>query len=185
MSKYLVRNKPEQYRFTMKSTYQFAAICESLNMAPLSSDNSYLPDFELVCQGGQRGSMNPRYGTKHSAESVAKMSASAKKRWIEAPRRGFNHSDETKKLLSDKAKGRRSPRIGIEPWNKGIPQSEAVKEAISKALSGKPRSEAARKSLAEGARRRIKMQCAHCGMIADASNIGRWHNDNCREKAVK
>lgn len=163
---------------------KFDTISDSLNMAPLPTSTSIESTYDIVRESGQKGKMNNHYGIKHSAATISKMSNLAKARWanVPYPRVGKRHSDETKKIMSDRAKGRPSPRRGCVPWNKGLSQTDDVKQAISAALKGRPRSEEARKALSQGALQRIKIQCIHCGMVADASNIGRWHNDNCKSK---
>lgn len=56
-------------------------------------------------------------------------------RWVNRahPSIGRKHSDETKKLISDKRKG---VKRGT-PWNKGLPMAEHVKEKIRATNSAK------------------------------------------------
>ena len=62
------------------------------------------------------------------------------------------------------------PREGGAPWLKGElnPAKRAdVREKISKSKIGK---------------KRPQIQCVHCGLFAQTTNITRWHNDNCKYK---
>lgn len=59
--------------------------------------------------------------------------------------RGYKHTDETKKELSKKLKGKPSPIKG----KPGKPRSEETKQKISKANTGKPKSEETKRKLSE------------------------------------
>jgi hypothetical protein len=64
---------------------------------------------------------------------------------------------------------------GKEPWNRGIPRPDYVKEAVRTARLGKP---PGNKGLKE-----IDIKCEHCfKMIAGKGNFIRWHGDNCKMK---
>jgi hypothetical protein len=76
---------------------------------------------------------------------------------------------------------------------KGKPKTEAFKEklrkpkkenhklAISKALTGKTRSEIHSQNLSR-AIKNSKASCIICGLTSTKSAITRYHNNNCRKK---
>jgi len=64
---------------------------------------------------------------------------------------------------------------GKEPWNRGIPRPDYVKDAVRKARLGKP---PGNKGVKE-----IGIVCEHCfKAIAGKGNFIRWHGDNCKLK---
>lgn len=65
------------------------------------------------------------------------------------------HSDETRKRMSENAKGRTSP------------------------FKGKTMSPEQRKKCSDSAKARIPMKC-HCGKVVDPVNFSRWHGSNCK-----
>ena len=89
---------------------------------------------------------------------------------------GKKHSEETIKKIS-------KSRKGIVPWNKGISSSEETRKKLSKSITGRTIGTEARKnmSLCKIGIRYEKRTCPHCGKIAGANVIQRWHFDNCRE----
>ena len=86
---------------------------------------------------------------------------------------GWKHSEDTKAIMSEKARDR-CKRLGAPkgafkkgnvPKNKGVPMSEEQKELLR-----------------EKAKNRKKKTCLHCGKSMTAGNYSRWHGDNCKEK---
>ena len=80
------------------------------------------------------------------------------------PMYGKNHSEEHKSKISDTLKGN-------IPWNKGKTHSEETKKKISnktsEAMKGKPHPTKI-------------ITCPHCGKEGCATNIKRYHFDNCK-----
>lgn len=70
----------------------------------------------------------------------------------------YRHSDEIKAKMSQDRKGKESP-------NKGRKLSDIDK--LNKSIAAK---------------KRKKIECPHCGKIADPGNIKKWHFDNCNMK---
>jgi hypothetical protein len=91
---------------------------------------------------------------------------------------------------------------GRIPWNKGIPQSKKVKDAVSTANKGKitwnkglVRSETEKQKMKEGwakklengftphnkGKKQLLIECEYCKMlVGGASNYARWHGINCK-----
>jgi hypothetical protein len=95
---------------------------------------------------------------------------------------GQKRSEETKKLMSLKAKGKK----------KG-PMSEEQKQVRSEKLKGiaKPKgfgdkvAERMKKQFSENnpnKRPELQKVCEHCGKTFGPSNYTRWHGDNCKDK---
>ena len=74
------------------------------------------------------------------------------------PMYGKHHSLETRKKLSEIKSGENNP------------------------MYGKKHSEQGRKNISLGLKNQKKHECLHCGKLASAANITRWHNDNCKHK---
>lgn len=113
-------------------------------------------------------------GTKHSEETKAKMSASRKGKKIgpfseehraklSESRRKRVTSEETKAKMSESAK-RNKHGLG---WKPNEEQKRKHKEAIEKALKGKPQE---------------KVTCPHCNKEGGKPAMMRFHFDNCKEK---
>ena len=49
-------------------------------------------------------------------------------------------------------------------------------------MYGKKMSEESKKRISESTKNQKKHTCPHCGLTTTASNIKRWHNDNCKQK---
>ena len=131
---------------------------------------------------------------KHSTETKKLMSESAKNRVpfsaeiraeirakIQKSRSGYKHSLETRKKMSDSQRGK-------VPWNKGIPQTDEVKEKLRKAMSGEKHHMYGKKHSAEALENmsgqrgpQKKTTCPHCLQIGGGSMMKRWHFNNCRE----
>lgn len=92
-------------------------------------------------------------------------------------RLGISHSDETKKLLSKKLKGRSA-------WNKNMPMLEGTKEKIRKANIGKTLSEETKNKISKANKNKTKPKatCPHCGKVGGLSQMIQWHFDNCKNK---
>jgi hypothetical protein len=81
-------------------------------------------------------------------------------------------------------------KIGRPAWNKGIPRTCEVKNAISKANKGRKRLDRTsetftkewREKISLSARTREKQTCPHCGIKAGPTNFVRWHGESCRNK---
>lgn len=134
-----------------------------------------------------------------NAETRKKVSESIKKL---PARSGFSHSEETKRKMSESAKGR-------IPWNKGIEfkgagmvgkfhseetkrkisksrqgqlLSETTKKQISNKLTGISRSKETRKKMSQ-AKKGIKhptKKCEHCNKEITVAMYARWHGDKCQ-----
>ena len=120
-----------------------------------------------------------KMGKKHSPEFCKKMSDS---------QRGRKHSLETRKKMSIAQSGEKHSQYGKVSWNKGIPQTDEVKEKLRKANSGpnnhnygKPRSAEALENMSGQRGPQKKTTCPHCLQIGGGSMMKRWHFNNCRE----
>ena len=65
-------------------------------------------------------------------------------------------------------------RKGKTPWNKGKTGIGGYKQSV-------PRSTEQRKKIAEF-QKNTRMSCVHCGLSTNPGNIGRYHNDKCKNK---
>jgi hypothetical protein len=85
-----------------------------------------------------------------------------RKKMMDSMKRGWNHSDEAKRKISDKLKGKPT-------WSKGKTHSEEHKRNNSLSKIGKTFE---------------KVQCVHCGRFVAISKINLWHNDKCKNKLI-
>ena len=157
-------------------------ISTALDLAPLSSEHIYELKESLKAKflgqtSSQHGRLNPWYGQKHTAETKKLLSELAKKR---KTRSGFKHSEETKEKMRQRKLGKPSNRKGHAPWNKGIAHSDDAKRKISQAKTGVKRSEKARIAISEACKKRKKQMCEHCEQEFDRLNYSKWHGAKCK-----
>ena len=104
-------------------------------------------------------------GLKHTEETKRKMSLAWDKR------RKVGVSKETRKKQSEAAKGR-------------PPVSNETRKKISKAISGKKNGMYGKTHHMKG-KKRIEVECNHCGKVGGEGVMGRWHFDNCKQKRTE
>jgi len=135
-------------------------------------------------------------GRPRSAETRKKLSDSHKgktpsketlKKMSDA-QRGKKHSLETRKKMSIAQSGEKHSQYGKVPWNKGIPQTDEVKEKLRKANSGpnnhnygKHHSAEALENMRGPRGPQKKTTCPHCLQIGGRSMMKRHHFSNCKE----
>lgn len=97
-------------------------------------------------------------------------------------RKGFSHSDKTKKLFSMQRIGNKSGQ-----GNRGRILSQEHKNKISKSSQGRIFSEEHSRKLSEANRRRVvtKTKCEHCDMIISGGNYKLWRGNNCKNYSLK
>ena len=114
----------------------------ALNIDPLSQDELMEIDsfIEIVKSNpelfieNQRGCKNNHYGHKHTEETKRILSEKAKNR----PKVfGRFHSEETRKKISQSRKGIKSNRDYSNPWNKGKKHTPETIEKMRLAKLGK------------------------------------------------
>lgn len=104
---------------------------------------------------------------------------------------GYKHTDESKKKLSEKLKGKPAPNKGLPAYNKGIPMSEEQKKKMSEERKGKPSGAKGKKRSEES---KLKQSIAMSGKIPwnknkkksqIAWNIGISPSEETKEKMKK
>lgn len=156
-------------------------ISNSLNLTPISEDiYSNYPEPDKNEYNRQDGKFNAHYGKTHSEESKRIMSEKAKNRI--SNRIGKLHSEESKEKIRKKAKGRPSARKGKDPWNKGLETDQLTKQKISEANTGKKRSQDFKNLISEKAKNRTPIICEHCEKSVSPGNYSRWHGNKCKNK---
>jgi ribosomal protein S27AE len=103
-----------------------------------------------------------RHGIKHTEESKIYMSKVQKELWAN----GRIMPEHVKQAMAE-GRGNHPKRVR--------PKSEAQKEKLRK-----PKPEYAKELYRQSALNREKVNCPHCGKLADISNAKRWHFDNCK-----
>lgn len=88
------------------------------------------------------------------------------------PMFGKLHSDETKKLISEKRKGHSD--------NKGITKTDEHKEKISQKLKGRLLSQKHKNNL----KKIPKVECEYCKKRTSPAMHSRWHGLNCKHKKI-
>lgn len=128
----------------------------------------------------------------YSEETRNKMSGATKNK------KGYKHSEETKKKISDGNKGKKVSdetklKLSIiaknrNPTRTGAVLSEETKLKISKSLLGKPAPNKGkpmkmeqRNKLSEICKNRPKKLCPHCERMFDNLNFSRYHGDKCKQ----
>ena len=119
-----------------------------------------------IASAGHLGTKNCRYGKHLSDEAKAKISLAnlGKKHTPETKRKisillsGENCSEETRKKMSISKTGEKNHFYGKTHTDESREKMSAAILAIS------------------------KVECIHCGILANVGNIRRCHNDNCKHK---
>lgn len=112
-------------------------------------------------------------GRKHTIASLKKMSLSQSKE-----RNGFygkKHTIESRKQMS-------ASKIGMTPWNLGIPCSPETKEKISKAATGRIISQETRKKLSDAGKGRIMSDETKEKLKSSPRFSGRTHSEETKRK---
>lgn len=89
---------------------------------------------------------------------------------------GAIRSEEFKKSISKRFKGRISPTKGLIPWNKGLQASEAHKKNVSDSLKGRTPWNKGIPS--------EKLECPHCGKTGGIGPMRQWHFDKCKFNSI-
>ena len=105
------------------------------------------------------GKPGPMRGKKHTLESKDKIKAARKKQIIK-------HSEETKKKIGDKHRGKITP--------------DHVKKAVSE--SNKRRLGSTHKTHKNTGSKQTLTQCPYCNKVGGVSSMHRWHFDKCKFK---
>lgn len=104
---------------------------------------------------------------------------------------GRKHTEESKKIMSEKAKNRPPmPKEAIKRAEEKRKLLRATGDYFSKEGMEKLRevgrnkvfNEAYRKKLSDSAKTRPQVQCPHCGKTGVRNSMIRWHFDNCKER---
>jgi hypothetical protein len=150
------------------------------------------------------GSNQGRYFTPRQKEAATIAHRQALKETTKGSGNHFYgkiHTDETKKLISKKNKGRIKSQREIDNWiekvakkPKGAEQRKKIGRKGLVMLQNKNTMEIVRISYDEAKRlgeewvnpRKLnpetKYQCVHCGIMTNKGNLRRWHNDNCKQR---
>lgn len=169
---------------------------EIVNTDFVNDDNTY--NLTLGGKGGwyyaiKRGDDNwtRRPGASEILSAAIKKSITPEIKHIRAKRmsqmrkdgtvikpKGWCHSEESKKLMSENRKG-------ITAWNKNMQVgNESVEVRQKKSAAAKVR--AAKQdmgALGRGKKYNMRVvECPHCGKIGKGGNMSRFHFDNCKTK---
>ena len=115
---------------------------------------------------GRSGKSNPMYGKTHTEASRKKMSASGK------GKHSHPKTDQFKQSMSARYSGKSyKDRFGA-----------ARAEEIKSKQRGRVRTEEHKQKIRDNSynTNRPKLSCLHCQKEVSASNLKRWHNDNCK-----
>lgn len=172
---------------------------ELVKFATTFSDEMNIVESQSWANQQTENGLDVRLGVKFSTETIQKLSDSHK---------GRKHSDETKQKMSQIAKGRTlsdEAKKKISEANKNrivsdetrakqaekakgnkrhmMPHSDEAKKKISAARCGVSRSEDAKNKISMAMKGKPKpiISCPHCGQTGGASQMKRWHFDNCKE----
>jgi hypothetical protein len=119
-------------------------------------------------------------GHFHSLESKQKLSINAKARKIN-PMQNKKHTDESKKIMSEKLKG----RIILEETKskmRGKRNKYYKSENYKSSMLGKTMSDESRKKISiSKLRKQMKIStCPHCNTTGGGGNMTRYHFNNCK-----
>ncbi len=129
-------------------------------------------------------------GKVKTEETIKRLSESQKKRfeYTESPFKGRHHTEETKKLMSERMSGENHPHYGIrgeDHFNYGRPCSEEKRLKIiqTKAENPKPCTDDRKQKLRDYWNSQPVLVCPHCGKESSFKpSMLRAHFDNCKLK---
>ncbi len=130
-------------------------------------------------------------GKNISVETRQKMSISKKNMSDEtrakmgAVHKGRKRSPETCRKIGETSKGRvftADARQKMSDAHKGKPKSDETRRRMSESMKGVPKSDETKEKLSIAHKNRPRITCPHCGKVGDASNMKRWHFDNCKHR---
>lgn len=127
------------------------------------------------------GEHNPFYGKSHSEDSKSRISTSKKGKnlgrtpWM----KGRNHSEDSKKKISEN--NPYTGTFGKHP-NNGRSHSKEAIEKIRESSIGRLHTEDAKRKISESKMgiRQKTLECPRCNKIGGASNMRRYHFENCK-----
>ena len=96
-------------------------------------------------------------------------------------RTGNQVSDDTKKKISDKLKGKPNPASSINA--KKLMQDPEIVAKMRKSLTGKTKPTSTKEKISESVKQSFVKKdatCPHCGKTGGDRAMKRWHFDNCR-----
>lgn len=103
-----------------------------------------------------------------------------------AVHRGRKRSPETCRKISEAYKPRPpwtdEMRQKMSDTHKGKPKSDETRRRMSESMKGVPKSDETKEKLSIAHKNRPRITCPHCGKVGDASNMKRWHFDNCKHR---
>ena len=88
---------------------------------------------------------------------------------------GRNHSGKNNPMYGKKHPNHK-PHLGKENGMFGVHRFGNLNP-----MYGKTHNNNSRRKISEGVKNQQKHSCIHCGLTTTASNIKRWHNDNCKK----
>lgn len=132
---------------------------------------------------GSPGESNPFYGKTHSEETKKKISEKKKgKNKGRTPwNKGKSHLDETKQKISDNSPWKGTKGLGTHP-SVGRKTSDETKEKLSKIFKGKKMDENFIKKISKPKGPQQKVVCPYCKKEGGISNMNRYHFENCKDK---
>jgi len=138
------------------------------------TDKKYLNDREIYWIAKYDTFNNGYNLTKGGQGNLGRVTSEETKRKIIASLKGYTHSEERRKKISEKAKGR----------VRG-PHTEEFKKNLSEKLKGRKHSKETLKLMSDVKRKpapRAEKPCPHCGRTLAKSHMTRWHGDKCKHR---
>jgi hypothetical protein len=141
-----------------------------------------LTDDERKARGSS-GEANPFYGRNHSEESKKKISDSklGKNKGRTPWNKGIAQTEETKQKIRDNSPWKGTKGSGTHP-SVGRKTSDETKKKLSKIFKGKKMDEDFIKKISKPKGPQVKVICPHCKKEGGASNMNRYHFENCKDK---
>lgn len=173
----------EEYRNTVTEKLKDVWKCDAyrrkmsnITKEKWATDDEYR---KMMCER-MKGENNPFYGKKHTEETKEKIRNAIKNNPI-----NYNHTEETKRILSIKSKERfKDPEYKkmMVDSRKNRNHSQETKDTISKKAKERAKSPEYRKKMSEAQKNRKRGICIHCNIEMDICNLKKYHMDNCKYK---
>lgn len=155
--------------------------CMNFNLNPVGFSSGELNPAKSVIERQRRsirslGENNPA----KRPDVRKKMSESQKGK--PSLKKGICMSDQGRKNISESRKGLKLSDEGRKKLSESRLRDYAEGRRKPHTKSGWTHSEESKKMQSENAKKRPKMKCIYCDVVATQANLTRFHNDKCKNK---
>ena len=152
-------------------TYEEISSVSSIYIADLND-----PIFDFVLEYDHKECLRECIEEQDTTIPMAPYTSGEEHHWW-----GRKHTEETKRKMRLSKLGRKMPQCG----NKGEANPMYGVKGKDHPTWGYKHSAETRKRMSEAKKNKPKIYCPHCDKVGSATNMKRWHFDNCKRKRTE